>query len=348
MSVDLKSKTWYLTYARPINPTTPKQRRAIANYPTWTLEALTEYVKSKGTIIGLIACKELHQDGDPHFHLLLVYDKPLRVKRIDYWDYKDVHPNNQTQIRNMLDVWNYVNKDGMEVIKDGTLIQPPAAKPKKWGEILQTATNSSEFMELARLHQPRDFILQYDKLQQTAVELFRPPATTYETPAGYQFHLPAALQNYLETEFVNADRPKTLVLVGPSRLGKTVWARSLGTHNYMNSLFSLDEFDESRDYLILDDIDFDYIPGRKAFFFAQNEFILTDKYRKKKKVRWGKPTLYLCNTEPDWEKSRDPYKDNVIIVNITGPLWEVAVEPPTPPPIVHRMFLRYHEDNNRI
>jgi replication-associated recombination protein RarA len=35
------------------------------------------------------------------------------------------------------------------------------------------------------------------------------------------------MERWVATEFVKKDRPKTLVLWGPSKLGKTEWARAL-------------------------------------------------------------------------------------------------------------------------
>lgn len=60
---------------------------------------------------------------------------------------------------------------------------------------------------------------------------------------------------------------------------------------------NLDVWDPEATYLIIDDIKWEYVPNKKAFFGAQREFTLTDKYRKKRKILWGKPTIYLFNPE---------------------------------------------------
>lgn len=349
MSVDLKSKSWYLTYSRPINPTNERQRRAIEIWPTITLASIVTFLRQKGEIEGLIAAKEHHADGTNHFHAYVIYQSPKRVRRADYWDYY-AHPNHQTNIRNPLDLWTYINKEGWEVVREGSLENAPAGKKKSYGEVLAAAQSSTEFMQLLRENQPRDFVLHHDRLQQTAVELFRPPAAEYKTPDGYQFYVGPDITDWLETDFLSQDRPKTLVLIGPTRLGKTMWARSLGDHNYMNHMFNLDEFNQDRAYLVLDDIEFDYIPARKAFFFGQKEFTLTDKYRKKKKVIWGKPTIYCCNTEPDWSKYADPYEGNIVKVFIRHKMWEQRVREGeieiAQDIFVRRSQVRYHEDNN--
>jgi len=86
-------------------------------------------------------------------------------------------------------------------------------------------------------------------------------------------------------------------------------------------MFNLDDWNANAQYMILDDMEFEFIPARKPLFFAQKDFVLTDKYRKKKTVKFGKPVIYLCNNVPDWDKYRDPYLDNVIIVQIHDKLY---------------------------
>lgn len=95
-------------------------------------------------------------------------------------------------------------------------------------------------------------------------------------------------------------RPNSLILIGPSRCGKTEWARSLGKHMYFNNLLNLDDWDENADYIILDDFSPDitkFLPSWKCFFGGQKQFTLTDKYRGKRTVHWGKPMIWLSNED---------------------------------------------------
>lgn len=120
------------------------------------------------------------------------------------------------------------------------------------------------------------------------------------------------------------DRPKTLVLIGASRLGKTCWARSLGSHMYFNNLFNLDDWNPEASYIIFDDISFDFIPAPKSFWGAQKSFVVTDKYRKKKTLSFGKPLIFLCNPEDDptlSNKWSQWFEDNCTIVKITNKLY---------------------------
>lgn len=62
---------------------------------------------------------------------------------------------------------------------------------------------------------------------------------------------------------------------------------------------NLDDWNDDALYLIVDDMDWKYLPQKKGFLGAQQEFTLTDKYRKKRTVTWGKPTIFLCNPDQD-------------------------------------------------
>jgi len=91
------------------------------------------------------------------------------------------------------------------------------------------------------------------------------------------------------------------MVVGPSRLGKTEWARSLGRHIYMCGLFNLAKWDNEAQYLVIDDISFPLIGGgRKALWGSQKELTLTDKFARKRAVKWGKPMIFLCNGDNDF------------------------------------------------
>jgi hypothetical protein len=113
--------------------------------------------------------------------------------------------------------------------------------------------------------------------------------------------------------------------VGPSRLGKTVWARSLGKHMYMSNMFSLDQWNDKADYLICDDISWKYFPSAKMLLGGQQVFTMSDKYARKRTVNWGKPCIYLMNNDNYLEMASDPIwawlEINCMFVFITNKLY---------------------------
>lgn len=102
-------------------------------------------------------------------------------------------------------------------------------------------------------------------------------------------------------------RKKSLILIGESRLGKTVWARSLGKHAYFGGLFSLDENVGDVKYAVFDDIQggLEFFHAYKFWLGHQAEFWATDKYRTKQKITWGKPAIWCSNTDPRMDKGAD-------------------------------------------
>lgn len=126
------------------------------------------------------------------------------------------------------------------------------------------------------------------------------------------------------------------MVVGPTRLGKTEWARSLGRHIYMCGMFNLSVWDDQAAYLVIDDIAFDYIGGcRKVLWGSQKELTLTDKFMRKRAVKWGKPMIYLCNRDSDFRFMLDKsgknkllsiaeeeyYTENSVIVEVDNKLY---------------------------
>lgn len=130
------------------------------------------------------------------------------------------------------------------------------------------------------------------------------------------------LRNWVPRDGV---RPRSLVLVGESKTGKTAWARSLGKHCFFSSLFNLSLFDEDAQYAVFDDVDFDFFPGYKGWLGGQQEFTATDKYERKRRVVWGKPCIVCVNTQNDPRRmknaDREWLRKNCVFVDIERKLY---------------------------
>lgn len=125
--------------------------------------------------------------------------------------------------------------------------------------------------------------------------------------------------------FIKLDRPKSLILVGPTRLGKTRWARSLGKHIYWcnSPVFSSADFLGAL-YVVVDDVPWEYFKCKKQLLGGQKEFTVTEKYQPLMEITFGKPVIYLCNEDPrkdmkDYEV--EYYGKNVIYVFIENKLF---------------------------
>lgn len=102
-------------------------------------------------------------------------------------------------------------------------------------------------------------------------------------------------------------RPRSLILWGRSRTGKTCWARSLGKHAHHANTVNMELHSKDARYAVFDDISgglsrIDY----KAWLGGQLHFTITDKYKKKRTITWGKPCIYISNENPyDTDKGID-------------------------------------------
>jgi len=96
---------------------------------------------------------------------------------------------------------------------------------------------------------------------------------------------------------------------------------------YFCGQFNLDDWDTEATYIVLDDFNIKFFPQWKSFLGCQKRFVLTDKYRKKRTISWGKPCIWLCNrdndprgiisgTELEW------LSGNVKIVELSQPLFQ--------------------------
>jgi Begomovirus replication-associated protein len=102
---------------------------------------------------------------------------------------------------------------------------------------------------------PKNFVLHFKNLEYFAKKHYAPQREGH-TPSFTDFiRIPLDMRCWVEQELLNTDRPKTLVIWGPSRMEKTSWARSLGRHTYIGYQWSVRELDLESTYIVVDDIE---------------------------------------------------------------------------------------------
>jgi len=69
----------------------------------------------------------------------------------------------------------------------------------------------------------------------------------------------------------------------------------------------LDESVKDVAYAVFDDMQggLDYFHSYKFWLGCQYQFYATDKYKGKKLVTWGRPSIYLANYDPRQDKGAD-------------------------------------------
>nr|QTE03492.1 MAG: replication-associated protein [Fringilla montifringilla CRESS-DNA-virus sp.] len=229
----------------------------------------------------------------------------------------------------------YCSKEDTRIGDTVRLGEPKSSKKRKtdevdavYGEAAETASSAADYLRIVAAGDPKGFAKSFNNIKACANHLFPeevfPPYVPPEWVTG-AWVVPAALQRWVAEELPKRNRPKCLVLVGPSRLGKTEWARSLGTHMYWRSCTNVTNWNVAAKYMIFDDIEWRYLPQKKALLTCMGDATVTDKYKAKKDIRVDKPAIVLCNEfDIDTIDESAYWKKNVCVVHVTEPLFSAT------------------------
>nr|AFB83419.1 replication associated protein [Cotton leaf curl Burewala virus] len=330
----------------------------VITYPQCSLtkeEALSQIqainTPSKKKYIKL--CRELHEDGSPHLPVLIRFEGKFVCTNNKFFDLVSpnraahFHPNIQGA-KSSSDVKAYINKDGDafewgEFQIDG---RSPRGGQQTANGAYAAALNAgskSEALRVLKELAPKIFGLQFHNLNANLTRIFR------EAPAPYIFpfspssfdQVPEELGIWAIDNVVDAAarplRPRSIVIEGDSRTGKTMWARSLGPHNYLCGHLDLSPKIYSNDawYNVIDDVDPHFLKHFKEFMGAQRDWQSNTKYGKPVQIKGGIPTIFLCNpgTNSSYKEFLNEEKNtalknwalkNAIFITLEGPLYSAS------------------------
>nr|CAM59262.1 AC1 protein [Malvastrum leaf curl Guangdong virus] len=304
-------------------------------------------------------CRELHQNGNPHLHVLIQFEGKYQCKNQRFFDLvspnrsKHFHPNIQGA-KSSSDVKSYINKDGDTLEWGEFQIDGRSARGGQqsandaYAQALNTGSKS-EALNVIKELAPKDFVLQFHNLSANLDRIFAPPLEVFVSPfSSSSFdQVPEELEEWTAENVVTAAarpwRPKSIVIEGESRTGKTMWARSLGPHNYLCGHLDLSPKVFSNDawYNVIDDVDPHYLKHFKEFMGAQRDWQSNTKYGKPIQIKGGIPTIFLCNPGPtsSYKEYLDEEKNstlknwaikNATFVTLTGPLYSGTNQSPAP------------------
>nr|ADW24225.1 Rep protein [Tomato leaf curl Hainan virus] len=262
-------------------------------------------------------CRELHEDGSPHLHVLIQFEGKFKCQNNRFFDLVSptrsahFHPNIQSA-KSSTDVKAYMDKDG-GVIDHGVFqIDGRSARGgcqsanDAYAEAINSGSKATA-LNILREKAPKDFVLQFHNLNSNLDRIFTPPMEVYVSPfSSSSFdRVPEELEEWAAENVVSAAarplRPVSIVIEGDSRTGKTMWARSLGPHNYLCGHLDLSPKVYSNDawYNVIDDVDPHYLKHFKEFMGAQRDWQSNTKYGKPVQIKGGIPTIFLCNPGPN-------------------------------------------------
>lgn len=283
-----------------------------------------------------VYCKvaqEQHQDGSPHLHALIVYGSRRDISSSRSFDFGIFHPNiARTLFNDKAD--EYISKSDPAPLVFGSLPRVATKSDSGKGpsrdmvmfDLYDSSATKEEFLAKVRSTMTYTYFTNLDRLSSAADSVFKPAPKIYQDPfVGHPWLLPGAVKKWLREEFNKPERAKALCLIGPSRYGKTAWARSLGHHIFWRQSTNLDTWNEEAKYLIIDDIDWKFLSNKKCWLTAMGENTVTDRYRPKRDIVNYKPCIYLCNPDQDprnfFENGEGEYWDaNITFVTLSRSL----------------------------
>nr|APB54091.1 rolling circle replication initiator protein [Beet curly top virus] len=264
--------------------------------------------------------RELHEDGQPHLHVLLQLEGKVQITNIRLFDLVSptrsahFHPNIQGA-KSSSDVKSYVDKDGDTIEWGEFQIDGRSARggQQTANDSYAKALNASyleQALQILKEEHPKDYFLQHHNLLNNAQKIFQraPDPWTPLFPLSSFTNVPEEMQEWADAYFGvdAAARPlryNSIIIEGDSRTGKTMWARSLGAHNYITGHldFSPRTYYDEVEYNVIDDVDPTYLKMKhwKHLIGAQNEWQTNLKYGKPRVIKGGIPCIILCNPGPE-------------------------------------------------
>ncbi|AUM61783.1 Rep [uncultured virus] len=309
----LQGKHIFLTYA---------QAERIENKET-LLWALRDKIPSPTAwAIG----KENHADGGVHYHVLLGYENRIDIRDMRFYDVEGHHPNAQS-VRSTKNVLTYVTKEGDTLIHNFNQVRDEDIYEALIDEILMN-TNATDAIKGVLARTGTKGLRLFNQIQGYTDRMMRPSAKHSALEVypdafpGVDDQLGAKLlkfnQDVAKGVAYRGDR-KSLWLYGPSRLGKTVLARSLGTHWYMLMQWNIDAHDDDAEYGVLDDIDWDSLKRYyKGMMGCQSDITVTDKYKKKTIIQHGRPVIILTNELPIFSVAEASWLEANVVFHYVG------------------------------
>ncbi|AGR84126.1 Rep [East African cassava mosaic Malawi virus] len=342
----INAKNYFITYPRcSLTKEEALSQLQALSYPT--------------NIKFIRVCRELHQDGVPHLHVLIQFEGKFQCTNPRFFDLispsrsTHFHPNIEGA-KSSSDVKAYIEKGG-EFLDDG-VFQVDARSARGEGQHLAqvyaealNASSKSEALQIIKEKDPKSFFLQFHNISANADRIFQLPPQTYVSPflSSSFTHVPDEIEIWVSENICSPAarpwRPISIVLEGDSRTGKTMWARSLGPHNYLCGHLDLSPKVYSNDawYNVIDDVDPHYLKHFKEFMGAQRDWQSNTKYGKPIQIKGGIPTIFLCNPGPtsSYKEFLEEEKNqslkawalkNATFITLHEPLFSSAYQSPTP------------------
>lgn len=174
-----------------------------------TSEELLDFFKTKGNLLWARICQEQHGDGGHHQHVVCRYDRRIQTRDCRFFDLNGQHPNIQS-VRSVAKSLAYVSKDGQFL--DFGPVPAQRDTDTDWIALAATLPEGEYFLRAQRARIQFAYAEKFWKLGSpplnTILETYEPNLTWESMDLNLTFA-----------------GPGSTVLVGPTGIGKTSWAK---------------------------------------------------------------------------------------------------------------------------
>lgn len=201
----------------PANNFRLQARRFMLTYPQCTLtkDQVYEAVNARYPIKFARICIESHQDGTPHLHAAIELQKKPSIRAANVFDIDGFHPNVEAS-RNWPATKNYCKKGGDFNDYDNNEVNADTPEESNLYELANTM-ECQEFHHYCRVHKiPFGYASHAWKCRESIF-------TINASPAGYESE--ATIRPDLDGYTIDATDRRSHVIIGPSGIGKTTWAK---------------------------------------------------------------------------------------------------------------------------
>ena len=292
--------------------------------------------------VEVFGAKELHEDGRPHYHVILRFTPAVawRHAREKLYVYIDVDGNRRVDTtainvkkrslkeplaKFVRDVTIYIAKDGVVF---GTRFDTESAadtRRKRKLEALDAIETRNEAERYIRRHYLSKWV--WNNWQcRGYLDTKRPESVKAHVPTFpvKPWRIPKEMQDWKDYYFPETGerwrgRPKCLVIEGKSGCGKTEWAQSWGHPAKMMGGWNVDELvQEGLTHIVLNDINISDFPHVREMLGCQEYVTCGGKYRPQRTVKLGLPVVWTCNEEnsPALSKKYAQYMEDAGVVHV--------------------------------
>nr|AIR91831.1 Replication-associated protein [Melon chlorotic mosaic virus] len=261
--------------------------------------------------------REEHSDGSPHLHCLIQLSGKSNIKNARFFDLTHprrsacFHPNIQAA-KDSNAVKNYITKEG-DYCESGEYKVSGGTKSNK-DDVFHNAINAGtaeEALAIIKAGDPKTFVVNYHNVKANIERLFQKDEDPWVPPFQLSSfnNVPQEMKDWVDENVTAARaacmtpagpvRPRSIIIEGDSRTGKTMWARAIGPHNYLSGHldFNARVYSNNVMYNVIDDVGPQYLKLKhwKELIGAQRDWQSNCKYGKPVKIKGGIPSIVLCN-----------------------------------------------------